>query len=663
MSSKALDGKFLLGLGIALVSLGGFADTTWVGPGNGVLDGDWAVEANWDNGLPGSSGRAFIDRKDAAFAVTMSDVVNEAVRGLVVSGMTSTAYAAKLSMTNSTLPVSGADLTVVNGEVVVGADAQLSVTSAGVVVKKGGRLTVDGGAVEVKDNSKKITLSEAAIGTDVSELLVRSGNLDVYCPIELSSGGSRLTMTGGKLTFHPKAANTSVLYFPSCTVGTDVKVSLSGDAEIDMASGGNVSFGVGTTELAGNAKLMIRGSDAAGLFIQPYNSDWNKSVTVNLSGNSQLSATDMRYVQMGVSRGEQTGTKCSLNISGGTHEFGAYNVLGVGNGTYTTTLSGGRLTFRGYGVKFGTIALNPDNKGTLKNGKSTLNVSGGVLYNEASACMNTTPKKAMWGFIFGCGSVRSDVEHFEGYCNISGTAVVTNGVAPWVMGAGRATGRALQTGGTVYCQCAPVDQGWNWDRSSLVLGAFGGEGYYTISNGTLTTESPVWIGGISKSKLQRTFESEVMPTDKVGQTFGRLEVAGGTFTVNKDMVVGADGTGVVCVVDSGTLALNRDLILSNSVDHAAQVFIKPTGAEAPAFAVKRNFVIRSGATLTVDVRDFDPTERWTKLIDSKTRVGSFAEENITLLDDEDGEIVQDKPGDTSGSIWYHRKTGLMLILR
>lgn len=647
---------------LATLATNGWADTHWTGPGDGVLNGDWATETNWDNGLPTSAGKAFLVDQSAAYTVSMANAANQAAAGLVITGKTATAYSTKLDITNSTLAVAGA-IRVYHGEVAVRADAAVSV-AGGLSIIKGGRVLMSGGSLsQTYASGRTLDISGESVGGKDAGIFVNSGTLDLYCPVNIGKYG-QFSMTGGKLIFRANASNTTMLYMNSCTDGTLSKFSLSGDAEVSTPNGGNLSFGVGISEIKDNAKLTLTGKDNNGLFVQPYNSDNNKSTTLNLAGNSQVTAVGIRYVQFGPSRTAQTGTKGYLNISGGTHRFGYNNLLGANQGTYVTTITGGHTSFEGYGVRVGGPALNPSGTTQMSNGKSTINISNGVLYNKADSCMNTTPLKSMWGFVVGHGPAQSYVGHFEGAVNISGTAIVTNGVAPWVLGAGRATGRVTQTGGTVYAECAPENQDWNWDRSSLVLGLLGGEGYYTMSNGTFTSQSPVWVGGISKSKLQRSFESDPMPTDKAGRTYGRLEVAGGKFSTAKSMTVGFDGTGVVHVASSGAISVGRDLILSNSVEqaHSSQLAFTLIRDEVPSLKVGGKMIVESGSKLKVDVSGFTGEPGRYELISCTSRTGSFAADDIELVGDTQGGKIEQGHG-SSPSIYYTIPKGLMLILR
>ena len=105
-----------------------------------------------------------------------------------------------------------------------------------------------------------------------------------------------------------------------------------------------------------------------------------------------------------------------------------------------------------------------------------------------------------------------------------------------------------------------------------------------------------------------------------------------------------------------------DLTLTNSVAGAATLKVALVGAAAPSFKIQGGLTVCADARLEVDAEDFSGSDSWIKVIDvAGGRTGDFEPENIVLSGR--GIIVQNRRGDTSGSIWLHREKGLRITVR
>ena len=82
----------------------------------------------------------------------------------------------------------------------------------------------------------------------------------------------------------------------------------------------------------------------------------------------------------------------------------------------------------------------------------------------------------------------------------------------------------------------------------------------------------------------------------------------------------------------------------------------------PTFRIDGRLTVCDGAKLEVDASSFASSNIWAKVVDVRGgRTGSFDPANITLTGD--GRIVQDRRGDSTGSIWLYRPRGMILTFR
>ena len=667
MSSKALDGKFLLGLGIALVSLGGFADTTWVGPGNGVLDGDWAVEANWDNGLPDSTGCALLDDLESLYTVTMSDAVRQVVKGLTLAG-SSTKNRPVLEV-NGALVVDGAPLTISQAQMKVNEGGSLELSNAGASIGANadstGSLWINGGALYATNNFTGFNVSAGNVWANrFAKFWMTGGTADLFVPngkmafyLNADRSYQRFEMSGGMMTITANQNKSSYAMKGMGYGDSDEYCTISGDSEIVVKNAG-VCFGWGVATIGGNAKFTQTCSDYDILQFGPLYSDAGKKTVLNLKDNSQFTAKNVKTLQFGIGTSKSVRTVGELNISGGTHSFGRYSVMGAGTGTYTINISGGHTTFDQYGVRFSAYPTSNPTRGTPNYfaNTTTVNVTSGVLYTRCGECRNASARNAMWGCVIGDGSGSSviDADVYDGRLNLSDSGIFTNGVAPLIVGVAHGRGSISQTGGLLYHDGIA----YNENTCALAIGVGGGTGAYDLSAGSYTGVNNVYVGGCRLSTLDRTGAAAHVPRDGMGESTGRLSVSGtGAFTTTKSLYVGVDGTGEIALADSGSIAVGGTLVLSNAVSSAVNVTL--TGTAAPTLTAKK-LVVADGAKLKVDVSAFEGEPGYYKILDCTTREGEF--EDVELVGDtKGGKIVQGHGSDPS--VYYCIPKGMLLLVR
>ena len=197
----------------------------------------------------------------------------------------------------------------------------------------------------------------------------------------------------------------------------------------------------------------------------------------------------------------------------------------------------------------------------------------------------------------------------------------------------------------------------------MVLGICGGNGSYSISAGSCDYGNMVYVGGVALETLNRPDAQKNMPAND-GSSVGLLEIAGGSFRARKSLHVGDLGKGTVHVSGSGSLTVDMNLVLSNSVAEASLLKLTAIGDTPPAVTVGGSLIVSDGAKLEVDVSDFTTTNVWTKLVSCSSRNGDFAAEDVKVVGEGvRGSLVFDRASDGTGSIWWYRPRGTTVVLR
>ena len=298
-----------------------------------------------------------------------------------------------------------------------------------------------------------------------------------------------------------------------------------------------------------------------------------------------------------------------------------------------------------------------------------VNMAGGHLFVGGNTSQGWDYKYLV-GLVVGNGSRTPSTlaDPFEsrlyrGEFHLSG-GVVTN-QAHLVVGAGRATGLMVQTGGEVYDKCQ--------EGCAMVVGVAGGHGEYVLSNGTITVKSSLHVGGATTNQLDRGWAN--------GQGFpsannypGYRHDARGRFTiacadkskpcklaVDKTITVSSDGAGLFEIVGSGADISAKDMIVSNvveAVDGGESVvkFVMDEGGASPV-KLSGKLTIAEGAKLSVDTRNLGKSLTRVKLFSFDSKTGDFAPENVSITGASGRIVVGDK------DITFCRNSGFVVIIR
>ena len=644
---------------VALAATCVAADVEWLS----AVDGAWGAAENWKGGSVPDGTRAVVTNAAAGFTVTVAETTNPKIAALMLGNAMGTA-------TNA-VRITG----LLRSQAVSGDDKN-------VTVRGGGLLHIDGGVLAITNSADKSILLYGTSATKKGILRVSDGLLDFRATSATMNGGINIgsegninglfEATGGKIRLTaPNAWNAGCwgLYCEYAPSTYDV-MSIGGTAEVELENR-CIDLRIGRHVIKDSARLVCKQSNG-NIFSLKAKSTSGVSFTIQDSAEFDLSNFDKGL--MGNYWWQGSNIKSTMNIAGGSVKLPRSFVVGDGNGTSVLNISGGVTTLGYYGLDIGGY-VNNQLSSRLQNPAGTVNVSGGSLYVMTSQGNSDTFKKSIMGLVVGNGSQIGSYCSTPGYSctgalKVSG-GVVTNGVGLFVVGAGRAAGSVMQTGGAIYHGRGFTTVEWR-NKTPMVVGLGGGTGTYVISNGVTTADAPVYVGGVVTNVLGRPQAITSWPrTDFTDRTaVGTLVVAGGTFsTVASDLVIGADGSGTLEIGPAGRVSIGNpngsgNVILSNRTASVTRFVL---GREGAGQIVTPNaLVVADGAKLEVDATNYSGDEKWIRLINCKRRIGSFAMADISIAGCHrlgQYEIVQDKADDASGSIWLHRKRGIMIIFR
>ena len=666
---------------------------------DGVGTGNWSNSDNWQSGaLPTNGDTVYVTNRTAAGEVVTldADFTSVATNVLVVGnsgGGTNVVRVAKR------FEVARASATSAYWDMQIKAGGRLELVDGGELVRHSGKY----GEYNSTDgwNHYLLGLSGGGEFRQTGGILAITNQSMQGILIGDTSGSvtSRYVMTGGYFLWKPEVVSSASLVIRSRGI-----MDVSGNACIDFRHDnakyrvdefalrgglfdlhGNATFtngasscfvfGMGTAKIRENASFVrapAGSSPAAGFVV----------VTPNDADSATPGATahiivkdDAVFRPCGGDHsfmiGLRAGTKALVDFSSSQN-----NVLGrsflyvgcnAGYGELNLDLGSSGYVESGIysGIHVGADDLMPAGAGVYSSATTRESVTTAAptgVVNMASGHLfiggNTSQAwnyKYLVGLVVGNGSrTRSDLADpfesrlYRGEFHLSG-GVVTN-QAHLVVGAGRATGLMVQTGGEVYDKCQ--------EGCAMVVGVAGGHGEYVLSNGTITVKSSLHVGGATTNQLDRGWAN--------GQGFpsannypGHRHDARGRFTVacadrtkpcrlavDKTITVSSDGAGVFEVVGSGAEISAKDMIVSNvveAVDGGESVvkFVLDETGVSPVNLSGR-LTIAEGVKLAVDARNLGKTLVRVKLFSFASRMGDFALENISITGARGRIVVGDK---------------------
>lgn len=622
--------------------------TTWTNSASG----SWLDAESWNYGIPNTCTAASITKSGASKSIAITSEV-PATTNITVSNASGTtqvrvADGGSLPIENAALSLGkGSELLVEEGGVVSysGANSPIAQGVAAIAVSDGGKLSIDGGTVNVDDLSGLLTIAGAESYT--GRVSITSGNLNIYTPhpnhgIQVLTGGL-LEMTGGTLCV--KRTTECADNYMLLTLGGTIE--LSGDAEFlykDMP----ITFGTGKIHLRDNA-VMAASSTWNG--DSQHSSAFSRirllpsaaqTVEVTVDDDAALDMYGEKKIVYVCHNRERGRAILNWNTS---KTLDSVQSLAVGyvNGYGELNVSNGQAIGGSCGLRVAQCGMTPTDNCCVT---GVVNVTGGSVIN--TGCYNNND--TFHGLIVGAGAVVNleSPGFFRGTLTISGGAV-TNVSHYFGVGIGMAEGDVLQTGGEVV---------HSPDNHQMVVGAFGAEGRYIMSNGVTTANSDVFVGGVETNLLHHK-PYKLYTTCPVTNhcASGLLRVAGGSFTTAQTLWISQDGAGVLEVGPSGTVTAanvtltNTPAARTGGADLAAQVKFTAGAQSTGLVAVSDKLTIGPGVALEVDSTAMEEKGLF-PLITFASREGDF--ESITVTGR--GSVLKTDTG------YYLDRTGATVLL-
>ncbi len=622
--------------------------TSWTN----AVGGSWLDVGSWNYGIPTVRTATLLTQEGASKTVTVADHVPAITNVTIANG----------PGTTQVRVVDGGRLPIENAFVTIGKGGELKVETGGRVaydgsgssfdpaqgtisVVDGGKLSINGGTVDLDDFQGRIVASGS--GPDTGLVSIASGTLRVTStnqPLQVILGG-RLEMTGGLLEMERMGAFVdTVVRLPDGGA-----VELSGNAQI-LYRENSVALGDGTVHLRGHSSIKgkltwdgVRNSPSAQQRFRIWPTSGKTSV-VTVDDDATL-AIDGSQTFFYISY-NTAGARAILNWNSSQTLSAAHTVaVGYIRGYGEINLTRGQIRGGGYGFRVAQSSITPMDGNCVT---GVVNITGGSVLNSNA----WTGYESVQGLIVGAGTVSSltDPGFYRATVKLSGGAV-TNESCYTGVGLGLSEGDVVQTGGEWRHRDA---------HHQMIIGAWGGEGRYIMSNGVASATTDVFVGGVVTNLLYyKPYALYTVCPVTNHCAKGLLRVAGGSFTTDGTLWVSQDGQGVLEVGPSGTvtaagLALtNTPAALTGGADLAAKVRFNANAQGLGTVAVSGALTIGPGATLEVDSTALEAHGIF-PLISFGTCEGDFASVTVTGP----GAVVK-----TASGYVLDRSSGTMVIIR
>ena len=645
-----------------------------------AADGSWDVAANWTPaGVPTATDEAFVTVEgsgDYTVHFSGSEAKPSRIEVRNAAGRT-----ARLSVDGEANFTSGTAIDVLaGGEIVVPSGGsfvydmrdQTDKTATKVKIEDG-RFVVSGGFASFT-NSIGVTRLRGASG----EMLVENGGTLVLsdrsnCNINMLTvdGGAKLRMTGGTI------AIPSLFYHSYLGLADGACEFSGGTLKVYKADGGQpncIDFRDDVT-LSGTATAW-------------FDRDVRMTVGPNVDGKKTKFSAIGGATASGENMTSLTVSGCGFGREaefrwGATGSFGTVlGFVGTCKGESRLVQTAGSLLFGGKGLCAGSTALwraggsDASDNATV----GTVEISGGTMTVGGEGSVHDT-----WGWAFGDmfppglalgygGTLNPPAagRPYVGRMTISGTGCLTNayghlfvGVAPYGEGSLVMNGGTLRSGIGIAAKYQEV--------IGCAVGLGGGKGEFVVNGGDCLVNNNTWIGGATTNALRIMADGEHGADTTYGYPFdvhggeGLLKVTGGSVAFTRDLVVGAEGTGVVSVEGSAAsqFTVGRDLVLSNEAavvaggTSSATLRFKADANGVTPIVVAGTFAVSEQARLEVDVSAFDLSagDR-VQLVTCNSMSGAFGAGNVSVKGcwREDVRI-------RSNGIYVKARRGGMLIFR
>ena len=574
--------------------------------------GTWGDGTGWSAGIPNTTRTAYIPLSAPNVTVSVEGPVPP-VENLIVGNGAGTSRVAigagqALEVRRGQLKLlQGARVQVdVGGRFVYdGASPEYDTSKTRIQLSDGGTLAVAGGTTEIRNLLGSMVLSGMdgrQGGIDISSGSLTVGPATDDCNFTIAEGGL-LRMTGG--SFRLAYPNHTTSYKTYLNGGA---IDLSGAADCRL-TGKSLQLKGGTLHLGGTARLVCEtypqsGDTVGRLLVGAWKKDGETVVTVDDDAAIELAGNPQNMIYLG---NNVAGERSVVNWNSST-TFSGRDTFAVGfrKGYGELNVTRGRVQGGGYGLRIGQGSASYFT-GDCPTG--VVNVAGGCI----ATFSGWNSDRLFNGLVVGAGNCvdLSDPGFYRGTLNVSAGAVTNAGSALYFgVGIGYAEGDVNQTGGEI------VHANANYQ---LVLGAWGGTARWTTAGGRALSKSDVYVGGIlTNQTYQKTGGLHVCcPVTRHNAT-GLLAVSNGTFTIEKKLYAGEDG--------SATIVLGRGGVLTAASAQLKKTALKFVFDETGTgvFNVTGALALGADVTLEVDATAFTGANGTFPIVSCGSQSGDFA---------------------------------------
>jgi hypothetical protein len=547
----------------------------------------WLDAANWSVGMPNLHKAGFICADTPSLSLTVPPGV-PALTNLTVVNATGT--------TTVIVPCSS-ELSFRNAQTTLGAGSRLEVRDGGALtydgagktfsasvqtfgVSDGGELRVAGGDVTFTNFTGRLYVSGGE--GETGRVTMTSGTLKVAAAqashgLRIGTGG-RLEASGGRIEISFPSPTTS----QASLTEKGGEFHLSGTAQL-VTTNTQMRIGSGRSRLSGNAVLRevyVNGNSSPTFALQS-EAGVPCELTVDDSANIFLGGSVQGTLYIG---NNVAGAPSILNWNS-SQTFTALNSLCVGfrNSVGILNVSNGCLEGGSYGFR---IAQPGGGDPATDFSTGIVNIVNGTIRCRSS----WSSASAFNGLIVGAGNstVLTAPGFYRGTLNVMGGNVESTDQYLGV-GIGVAEGDIVQAGGKVS----------HTSGKHVVIGAWGGEGRWSMTNGVAELNGDVYVGGVLTNNLLHAAGELYLRCPVTNHTArGSLTVAGGTFSSTGKLHSGEDGTATIALGPTGTLSVAAADLANTALS------VKFGQSGTGILQVAGDITIGQDVTLEVDTTEF-----------------------------------------------------------
>ena len=401
---------------------------------------------------------------------------------------------------------------------------------------------------------------------------------------------------------------------------------LTTEGKFPTPSGGSAVFGTGETVFdAGSAFQLATGYR----YLRPSAAGQTAHLTLK-SGATFDAMSETAFWAIG-------------GIPGGRAVFDSYAkdtvktrpfVVGDLAGEGVLNVKAGLLRVHSYGLRVANDSVHQTPAETNVVGRVTVE-AGAAMDVAGSLDGGWGAWQKICGIAVGAGEgVSLSGRPFDGRMDVFG--MVTNKSGNFVVGWGAAKGVYVQHGGaSVLRQNAAYGF-----RAATVVGLGGGVGDLIVSNGAFKVlGGEMYVGGCPYdfmpcySNKNPHGKMPWNPTSAPANNHdaeGKVMVVGGTFSAASNVVVGADGFGVIEMVGNAGAFTAGNLVLSNSTSSVVRFVAGPDGFSP--IGVTGNLAVTDGARIEVDLSGYTGNGNVFRLFNFATFEGDLEDVELVLIE-------------------------------